>query len=658
MSESAAFSADRREHAPAAGDRAGERRWKRPPVWLWGISVGLQVLCAAALTNLSFFLVDDYVFLNQARVDRVDLTYLRLSLYEHFSATSRLLDKLLVVLAPGSWVFAHWVELAIYAAALVAFVFVIRTILGNGWGAFLLTILFGQSLFVIRLLFWWTATANILPSTVFMLVALGCYLRWRDSGSRMMLAGCIVAYALALLDYETALLFPAYVAAVSLLVLEPHPGPRAWVATLWRERWAWIGFVALDAAALVNYYSFYYYPNGMRPSNSEIAHYLSIAFFQTFVPALLGIHYPQPADVTVAAVIVVGGAVGATLYLRPHAWRALLAFIFVFLVTMLPVGLNRVTRHGPTIGGVLYYQQSTQFMFLVFAALALSARWGGKRVGASPRRFAVASRAWQAIAARRPPWGVVAAGGLAIAAVYGALYVTSVQALVGIQRSQAQVDRTFVSRYIASDGRTRAENGVEPVLVDLRVPTAVLKKSVWPYTTYAQFFALFNPRLRVDEIAKPLYVVSSRGSLLPVRFNASAGALVDQATVSPSASAAAAVPAAAVRGAACVPAARSSSWLRLRLTRAEYMTHEPQNLAWVLAVRFRISRTSSVPIELLARTSGRGMQPATQTWDRGSGGEYIPLDFTGPVSEVEFKLPARACVSSLAFGRVNFTHKS
>ena len=73
-----------------------------------------------------------------------------------------------------------------------------------------------------------------------MLLALWCYLRWREVGSRTLLVGSFAAYALSLLDYETAILFPAYLALVSGLVLERRPGAAALDgAGVGRERWAW-----------------------------------------------------------------------------------------------------------------------------------------------------------------------------------------------------------------------------------------------------------------------------------------------------------------------------------------------------------------------------------------------------------------------------------
>ncbi|HVA19029.1 MAG TPA: hypothetical protein VMU55_02520, partial [Solirubrobacteraceae bacterium] len=385
-----------------------------------------QVVSAAALTSYTFFFVDDFLFLEQARTQSFGLSYLRENLFEHFSPISRVLDKLLVAVAPGSFALAHGIQLALYAGVLIAFALVVRGILANSWSAFALTVIFGQSIFLMRLLNWWTATANILPSTICMLLALGCYLRWRETGSRKLLAACLAAYALSLLDYETAILWPAYVAAISLLVLERRLGPRGWLATLWRERWAWTGFLILDAAAVVNYYANYYYP-AARPSLSSVASYLEIALFETFIPALVGIKYPVAPGrhpvVIAAAAIAVGVGVAVTLYLRPRAWRCLLAFVLVFAVTMLPVALTRIHEYGVSVGHVIYYQQSLQFMFLILAAFAISPRWSGRRTGSV---FRTVPRLLESRALSRR---ALAAGGTVAVAAYAALLLQSLSAM-------------------------------------------------------------------------------------------------------------------------------------------------------------------------------------------------------------------------------------
>lgn len=643
MTELAQAAVDPGRAAGADREQAGAERWRRPPAWLWGVAVVAQVLAAAALTRSAFFFLDDYVFLNQARQQSFGVRYLRGALYEHFSPISRLLDKLLVVVAPGSFVFTHCVELALYAGALLAFIVLIRTILGNSWGAFAFTVLFGQSVFLIRLLFWWTATANILPATVFSLLAIACYVGWRQRRSRALALGSVLAYGAALLDYETAMLLPLYIALISLLVLERQPGPRAWLASLWRERWLWLVYVVMDTAALVNYYAFYYYRKTKHPPFGALMHFMGIALFQTFMPGVVGVQYAKASFgshlfVNLAAIAVVVAAVAVTCYLRPRAWRCLLAFAIVFLVTMLPVGLNRIVHYGLKDAYVLYYQQAVQLMFLVLAAFAVSARWSGRRTPA-------------AVGRRRPSRRLLGVGAAAAVALYAALYLSSLHALINTTW-EASADRSYLSAYLASVKRVKQTTGREPVLDDLAVSARLLPVALRPYNTYGEFFALFNHQLRVDQIADPVYVVSSSGQLQPLALTATTGGSLARATVSPVDNPAV-VAAATPRGGAiaCVAAGASLSWLRLPLAHTELIRGQLSGLRYALRATYSASATVPVALQLLA-PGGRRIATVTSTWNRGSGGEQIPLNHAGDLAGVEFRLPAGSCISTLAVGRL------
>jgi hypothetical protein len=607
----------------------------------------LQTVSAAALTGYTFFFVDDFLFLGQARTQPFDLTYLREGLFEHFSPISRVLDRVLVEVAPGSFLLAHCVELALYAAALLAFALVVRAILGNGWPAFAFTIVFGQSIFLVRLLNWWTATANILPATVCSLLALWCYLRWRQNGSGRLLAGSFAAFALALLDYETALLFPVYLAVVSLLVLEERPGPRAWWATLQRERWAWLGYLGLEAAAVANFYASYYVA-ARRPPLHAVASFMVVALFDTFLPGLVGIKHPVAPDHhlfgIVGAACLVTAATAATLYLRPRAWRCLVAFAIVFLVTMLPVALTRIVEFGTSVGHVIYYQQSLQFMFLLLAAFAISSRYGGRR---EPSNSALSR-----YASRQLPRRVLVGAVITAVAVYTALFLRSVRAM---EHASWQPHRAsaFVHTYLADVARVRAATGREPVLVDLKIPRSILPKHLWPYTTYGEFFALFNPRLRVDEIARPLYDVTPLGRLRKVRFAALTSGVFARSTLSRTLGSSRAMPPRRDRLAACVPAGRRVSWLAVPLAHARRMRPVVGGPSYALRVRFTMPASAPVSAMLLAWSGGRGFAKVTHTWHRGPGGQLIPLDFTGKrLDRIAFQLPPGACVSEMTFGEL------
>ena len=196
------------------------------------------------------------------------------------------------------------------------------------------------------------------------------------------------------------------------------------------------------------------------------------------------------------------------------------------------------------------------------------------------------------------------------------------------------------------------------MLVDLTVPRKVCRLKPWPYTTYGQFFALFDPHLRVDGVANPLYVVNPRGRLLPVSFVVSTGGLLAQASVGERLGSAGAAAPMRGRSSACAPAAASISWLRVPLARPQRMGAQANDLAYALRVRFRMPASSWVSAKLLSWPRGSGFATATHVWSRGIGGELIPLQFTGQVRDLAFHLPARACVTSIEFGRLRFTHSS
>jgi hypothetical protein len=627
----------------AAHNRA---RLAAPPKWLWPLSILFQIAIAAALTSYTYYFLDDWYFIAQARRIPFSIHYLRMGLFEHFSPISRLLDKLLVYNSTGSFTLAHTLELAMYAAVIAAFAFVVRTILGNRWWAFALTVLFGQSLFLMRLLHWWTATANILPSTIFGLLAFGAYLRWQRGRSRAWLAVSLAGLLGALLDYETAILLPFFFLAVRLLVLEDRLRPRAWIAVLRSEWVMWAGYLVLDAAALANFYAYYYLPF-TRPTLSRVLDFLVDSLLGTFIPALFGIKHPEAAlgrqSAVVVGCVIVFVALGAYLvYTRPRAGRCVLAFVAIALVAMLAIGIPRVGRYGVTpVATELYYQQPLQFMFLILAAFAL--RTERRR----PPPHLVAG----ALARLRTP---AAAASLLVvgAASYGALYVTSVHAEATWLRGTTwdpQRSESYVHTFQASVRRATARTGREPVLFNAQVPDGVFS----PDDSYASYFSIIDSRVRIGPVATPVYAVRRSGSLMPIAFHASvsgvlAGATVHERVRSP-------VPAIMRGGAACVPPGIAGGWLRVPLARQT-------RLVWSNAIQtgdrlpraLRLFLVMPARAKIRVRAQGRRRERIDQAFGPifapGTSGQYVPLDMNARARAIDLRLPGGACVSSLAVG--------
>jgi hypothetical protein len=153
-------------------------------------------------------------------------------------------------------------------------------------------------------------------------------------------------------------------------------------------------------------------------------------------------------------------------------------------------------------------------------------------------------------------------------------------------------------------------------------------------------------------------VLNRQGRLLPVRFAASTRGLIVQATLTPLGASGDGEAVGHGGPMACVPAARSKSWLRVPLAQPQQMSTQASGLPDAIRVRFEMPASSQVVVKLLAKRSGRGFATVTHEWYRGSGGELIPLGFTGQLRDFDFRLPAHACLTGLAFGRLQFTHTS
>lgn len=625
-----------------------QRRWPRPPAGLWPLSIALQTLSAWLLTSYTYFFIDDWVFLAQARTQRFGLSYLREGLFQHFSPVSRILDKVLVDVAPGNFAFAHALQLVMYALALVAFAWVMRTILGNGWTAFAATILFGQSLFLMRLLNFWTTTANILPSTIFMLVAIGSYLRWREAHSRRWLAVLLAAFVGSLLDYETALLLPAYLLLI-LAVPKDDLSPRALLATLWRERSAWIAMALLEGLGLYNYYA-HYYGSMPRPTPGQMLRYLELALIDGFVPAVMGIKDPQAAIshhsvVIGGCLLVIAATAGLWIYLRPRAWRCVAAFFVVFVITMAPIGFARIGIWGVGAGQELYYQQSLQFMFLVLAALAISST--KTRGPALPQPIAHLGRRLRGV----PP--LVAAMSVAAIGGYAALFVTSVHAMARASWEPHRA-RAYINAFRSSMRRATATTSSHPVLIDSEVPGDIVPGGFAPFNHYSELLPLIDPHVRFNAAGQPTYVLNLAGQLVPVRFRrlasgqlqkAQAGVLYEPgSTRSP----------ALRNGSACVPPSGSAPWLHVPLSTATNLAPTATGLPYALSVMTRMPVGASVPVVLAGRDTRRPDLTFPANWSPGVQSHLVPLTIHIEVEAVDLALPAGGCVGNLALGEFSF----
>ena len=612
-------------------------------MWLWPATTAMQVGAALWLTRISFFFQDDFLFLEQARTQRMGLTYLREGLFEHFSPVSRVLDKVVALGTPPSFGLARVIEMGFYAGTVAAFAWVAVTIMGRRWSAFALTLIFGQSLFLMRLLMWWTATANILPTTCFGLLAIGFYLRWRQSGSAWRLVASLLAFAGALLDYEDAMLIPVWLVLIQLVTPEDKLTLGVWLRRLWREKWAWLGYAVLDAAALANFLTGYYFPVA-RPTLGQLGRFLELELFEGFVPALLGLKDPQLAvtdylPVVLAVDLAALGVIGFVVWRRKRAWRCVAACAVVYLLCMVPLGLDRITLFGTGIAQELYYQQSLQAMFWVLAALTLSLPRRDRRSAPPARHLTERVR-------MRARLGVV----LVLVAAYTLAYVSSVNALEQATPEPAASSQ-YVNGIIAAASRMKAETGEEPNLLDLTVPPGVVAAAFFPFNRYDFFLDLIDPDIRIDQGGE-IFSVSPSGSLVSETFHSVTGGDMSAATVSNPDGSGREPAAAAGGGEMCIPDGTTFSRITIPLAK-------PLELATVDAPLYGVSvhyvESTAVSVGLIVVGPGEAAsldEAVPHQWQAGVGSDVFPLFASGfhEVSTLTFAAPPGSCISTLSVG--------
>jgi hypothetical protein len=619
---------------PPAEEKSAVRSFPRhPPEWMWWVMILAQAVPALLLTSFTFFWVDDFLLVGQARTQSFGIGYLRENLFGHFSPDLRALDSLIVAINTGSWVVARIAAVVLYLATIAAAMFVLRWILGRSWTAFVMVLVFGQSLFLIRLLGWWSSETAILPNSLFMLFALGCALRWFERRGGWWLAGTFVGVILALLDYELAMIFPAYLLLVRLLVMEDNLSPRHLWSVLWSERWLWLGLLILDVLTLLNFFAGHYYYSTPSPTVFQDLKFLFDSAVYAFIPAQLGYSHLPAQPGPLALVLTLGiflVALAATLILRPRSWRALVAFVISFVLAMLPLGLNRIWAVGVGVGEELFYEESAAFAFLVFAAFAISRRWGGVRTNVSLPRWATGR--------------TLAAVTLVGLAGYGTAYVISARRL-GAATPIAATTKRFVARYVASADAVGARLGHRPSVVDREVPTTVMPASYEPFSDAAVFFGMFRPRARFNAWTSPLYAIADTGALQRVRPRTIMRGGVAQTQVVPG-------PATGVdikRSGAClrynIPLA-----LRMPLSGSSTDSALPSTMPTAIGISYRAPTRAAASAFVLLR-DGTVIALGTQTLPAGSHRWLFSVPVTGssePPVAVQMTVAPGTCLAHVS----------
>jgi hypothetical protein len=485
---------------PAPGIDAGTAPRARPVPWVVFAGVAVLGVAAAVWSTRGFFLFnDDYLFLGQADRTPLGFGYLTEGLFQHFSPVSRLLNAMAVgVLPEHGWV-ARAVMLLLYAAYVGAVLMLSVVLIGRTWLGLLTFASLATSLAVLPLANWWTAALNILPALTGSALCLAGAVALARGRSTWWGVLAFIGYLVAVLDYETAVLVPAY--AVLWVVLFPGPDGRVSLGTLWRRTgWLWVALGVVGVLTLVNY-RVNYYVDTAGASLGEYAEAMARSLGQVQLPLVLGF-----SDLDHQLFSWCGTALAALGVLalllravrRPAMWKGLIFALAGWLLPSAALVLNRIGVVGQPIVKIPYYYGLSTMLLVVGIAAALAA-------AVDPAPLPGRLRTWL------PVVGVVVVALAWIQSVGPSTQIVWVAGQKLFGDKPPATDR-FVSGLIDS----AADLEPDATVLNGNVPESLVWAEFAPYNRLDRVAAISGIDLDFDQPDRPAYVATTTGRLVPV----------------------------------------------------------------------------------------------------------------------------------------------
>lgn len=477
---------------------APRERHELPLRWFVGVAAGSAALLIV-LSRHVFLFWDDFVFLGQAREGELSWDHLNDPLFRHFSPVVRLVNLAVVDSIPEHpWVVVL-VQALLLAGVASAVTWLMVSLFGRTPAALVGSVLLAPSLCLLPLGNWWTAGVNIMPALIGFYVAFGAMVRLLRGGSLVWALPVFLGAAVGVLDYELPMLLVGYLGAWLVFCgSRVIAGPVT--AALRRTWWVWLGVLAIDVAAALNY-RLNYYDQAPAPDSVDVVHALGRSLVRTLVPTALGFHDPRSdrfASLSlVLGCVVLVGVVAWLLRTRRGAWRGLVFAAGGWLVPTLLLVLNRVSIFGvDVVDNAIYFHLPT--------VLALV---GVLEATQAPRR-------------REPRPVVLTSRGrllgvpvllLPVVAYAWSAHPTSVYQLPpGATPTFAEEARRSATERLAQDGPF--------AVVNSDVPGSVVPGLQTPYHRADRVLGVIAPPLVFDRPEDVLYRTGPTGALVPVRI--------------------------------------------------------------------------------------------------------------------------------------------
>ena len=464
-------------------------------------------------TKNSYFFQDDFIFLKEAKTSRLSLHYLASPVFQHFSPAYRFINFLAIRFFGMDYTKYHLVELSIWAVSVASFAWAISIIVTKDLNWTVIVLVFAQSLGLMHILIWWTATANIGVSIALSVLVLGCYFRYRELGKRYWAVLSLIIYFFALFTHEQVWLILGYIVLLDVLVFN---STLTFIQRIKHCVQYWIPFILFTAGAGINYFTQYYAEVKPSPTVFQMIQYFIIQLIQAFVPSITGIRYwsqqsstgilYKPSEplyllsyllgIIVILALVTYSSWGSAKQLKP--W---IVFAIAYATSSIMVGIDRVGLFGVNFGLVADYIADMTWLFLFCLALALRTK-ESRNINKNPTKHS-----------RTKIWFFI----ILILGFETSLYYSAyLQNTYDFEFQLARESQLYTTNVINSLHKLK---GQPYSLLSGQVPNAVLGSIFVPYNQLNSFLSLYDLHPRFNELTPFVYEVNSDGNLVRVNFD-------------------------------------------------------------------------------------------------------------------------------------------
>jgi hypothetical protein len=603
----------------------------------------LQVLSMYLFAARGAYFADDLMFISMARVDfhlRPGLRYLTDPVFGHFTPGLRFMYWLAAV-TQMTYTSGLVFNLLFCPLILLLMYRLLGLLFGHTWKILPLLSVFAFSAVWMPETMWWTAGAHAFPTMILGLLMIDGFFRWVFTGRRRWLVTSVLAFSVALLWHEKAMMLVLLLPLTAGMVLADGPSPISVLRAILLRYRAWLLYAIPAGLYLYHYFFQGAYQPQPPPTAGGMVTLLGLAWAQAFIPAMFGgplaWHFSRiglgaagtpPWAMVLAQLAFVALVIASVRLHGARAWRAWALPIVAVLLYAGVAGFARVAVFGPGVGtDYRYLFDAAIFMTLglglAFLPLAQGPGDLPEQAAGHPRRHAV------------PGSPRLALAGCAVCLAGFLVSMTDAS-----NHWADGAPGSFSRNLVATIKTARPEADGHPLLFNTVAPDGVVPSSFYPYNKASYFLPILVHGATAGHGPVPRYMIAADGTVHAARIGGGASAT---ALSWNSAATAAGSPQ------SCAPAAPAPSSSEFQLD------HPLPSRQWFLLLKYTNAHNARVH---LALNTGQGDDiDATGNFDTqhlpDGDGQYA-IDFrVEPVTSVRLDLDpdSSVCLAALEVGR-------